>query len=195
MDILHDASDTAVLTLTPDPSYFDYMLYPVDSYVDTNFFRTYQLGPGEEVLVTGLLWAHPGSPQITPIVRVGHVAAFPVDKINLDTGPEGAVLIEVLSFGGLSGSPAFIHLPDWRRGDYGRGELLTLGGSRGLTAGNFLLGTVQGRFETQEPRRYSTEPLNVGITAVIPAARIVDILNYPAFIEERAQMVREKNAE
>src|SRR6266540_5031294 len=46
----HDDSDTAVLTLTPtpDPSVFDFMLYPADSYVDTEFFKTFQLGPGED---------------------------------------------------------------------------------------------------------------------------------------------------
>jgi hypothetical protein len=150
--LTHPNSDTAVFSIGQMPSHFDCLYYPADSYVDVDFFKTFQLGPGEEVLVTGLLWAHPGSPRITPIVRVGHVAGFPVDKIAMDTGAEGGVLIEILSFGGLSGSPAFIHLADWRRDDFGRGELLKLEGPRGLTGGNHLLGIVQGRFETQEPR-------------------------------------------
>jgi hypothetical protein len=194
--VIHPASDTAVLSVFPDPSYFDYWLLPADSYVDSTFFRKHQLTPGEEVVVAGLLWAHPGSPHITPIVRVGHIAGFPLDPVNLDTGAEGSVLIEVLSFGGLSGSPAFIHLGDFRREDHGRGELITLDGPTGVSGGNFLLGIVQGRFEKAEPdprRPWPTEPLNVGITAVIPAARITEILDSPDFVTERAERVKKLN--
>lgn len=193
---IHDASDTAVLSLTPNQSYFDYMHYPVDSHVGTEFFQKHQLTPGEDVLVTGLLWAHPGFPRIAPIARVGHVAGFPLDPINLDTGPEGGVLIEVLSLGGLSGSPAFLHLGDFRREDWGRGELLALQGPTGPTGGNWLLGIVQGRFEREDKdphRPWPSEPTNVGITAVIPAARIIEILNSDPFEQERLERVKKAN--
>jgi hypothetical protein len=192
----HPHSDTAVINVSDiDPAHFDFLHYPSKSYVDTDFFREHELTPGEEVIVMGLLWAHPGAPQITPIVRVGHVASFPVDDVNFDTGPEGAVLIEVLSFGGLSGSPAFLHLGDFRREDHGRGELLTLQGPVGPTGGNWLLGIVHGRFEQEDPARPHTEPLNTGITPVIPAARINELLDSDLMTNERADMAKKRNEE
>lgn len=189
----HPQSDTAVIEVHPDPRHFDFMHYPSQSYVNRAFFREHQMTPGEEVIVMGLLWAHPGAPQITPIVRVGHVASFPLDKVNLDTGPEGAVLIEVLSFGGLSGSPAFVHLGDFRREDHGRGELLSLQDPVGLTGGNWLLGIVHGRFEREDPAKPSSEPLNVGITPVIMAARINELLDSPDCSTVRSEMVKKLN--
>ncbi len=84
----HPASDTAVVRIDIPPT-VDYMLWPAGSYVNTEFFSTHQLTPGEEVIVTGLLWAHPGEPQITPIVRVGHVASFPPDKSKSRHSPRG----------------------------------------------------------------------------------------------------------
>ncbi len=188
----HPTSDTAVLRIDIDPAN-DFMIWPVESYVNTEFFAKHELTPGEEVIVTGLLWAHPGEPQITPIVRVGHVASFPIDRVNLDTGPEGAVLIEVLSFGGLSGSPAFLHLGDFRRENHGRGDLLTSDGPAGMNGGNWLLGIVHGRFEREDPGKPNSEPLNVGITPVIPAARIIELLSSEQLAEERQEIVDRKN--
>jgi len=189
----HPHSDTAVISVLPNPARFDYMHYPSLSHVDVDFFKKHKLTPGEKVVLMGLLWAHPGSPQITPIVRVGHVASWPQDKVNLDTGPEGAVLIEVLSFGGLSGSPAFLHLGDFRRDEWGRGDLLALQMPAGLTGGNFLLGIVHGRFERTDPNKPNSEPLNVGITPVIPAARINELLDSDYFREERQTIVEQMN--
>jgi len=187
----HPASDTAVVRIDIPPA-IDFMLWPAESYVNTEFFAKHELTPGEEVIVTGLLWAHPGEPQITPIVRVGHVASFPIDRVNLDTGPEGAVLIEVLSFGGLSGSPAFLHLGDFRRENHGRGDLLTLDGPTGPTGGNWLLGIVQGGFE-EHPTNPESARRNVGITSVIPAARIDELLHSEQLAEERQEIVDRKN--
>jgi hypothetical protein len=189
----HDFSDTAVIRVDLDPTHFDFMHYPSDSYVNREFFAKHQMTPGEEVVVMGLLWAHPGSPTITPIVRVGHVASYPLDEVNLDTGPEGAILIEVLSIGGLSGSPAFLHLGDFRREDWGRGELLALQGSTGPTGGNWLLGIVHGRFEHEKAGKPKSESLNVGITPVIPAARINELLDGPYFVQQRSVKVSELN--
>jgi hypothetical protein len=187
----HPYSDTAVIRVDLDPRHFDFMHYPSKSYVDREFFAKHEITPGEEVIVMGLLWAHPGAPQITPIVRVGHVASWPLDDVNLDTGPEGAILIEVLSFGGLSGSPAFLHLGDFRREDHGQGELLALQDPVGATGGNWLLGIVHGRFEREDPGKPNSEPLNVGITPVIPAARIDELLD--SLADERSEMAKKLN--
>lgn len=189
----HPLSDCAAIRVDIDPFHFDYMHYPAKSYVNSEFFETHQVTPGEEVIVMGLLWAHPGRPQITPIVRVGHLAAFPLDPVNLDTGPEVAALVEVLSIGGLSGSPAFIHLGDFRREDYGRGELLALQGEVGPTGGNWLLGIVHGRFVHEDPRKPQSESLNVGITPVIYASHIDELLQSERMTKERDAVVKEKN--
>lgn len=189
----HPESDTAVISVGLPYEVFDCTHYPSQSIVDGPFFADWQVTPGEEVVLPGLLSVHPGITSMQPIVRVGNVAALPLDPVSMETGDEHAYLIEVRSFGGLSGSPAFLHIADTRRGDWGKGAARLVEGEAGPAGQNFLLGIVNGWFPNHEPESQARHALNTGITAVTLAKRIEDILDSNGFAQAREDMVKEAN--
>jgi hypothetical protein len=108
MWVCHETADVAVLPLALNMNTFDYLYYPIRNGATAEFIKRHSVTPGEAVFITGLLISHPGKSRVLPIVRVGNIAAFPADPINLLTGHDSAYLVEVRSLGGLGGSPAFV---------------------------------------------------------------------------------------
>lgn len=189
--LVHPTADVAVLPLAPDRAIYDYLYYPAHGGATEEFRREHHVGPGEELLITGLLIDHPGESRIMPIVRVGNIAAIPEDPVELSTGPDHVVLAEVRSIGGLSGSPAFVHLPDWRRDEEGR--LGQLADGRGLAGQNYLLGLVHGfyRIDDNDPDGITAGidgQVSGGISVIIPIERVLDIIDSPALVEQRDQL-------
>ena len=180
--------DVAVLPLALNQHTFDYLYYPVRHGATAEFIKQHSVTPGEDVFITGLLISHPGKSRVLPIVRVGNIAAFPEDPITLLTGQDSAYLVEVRSLGGLSGSPAFVHLlpaHDETRGDTGQVTV-----PAGATRRTYLMGLVHGFFPTAENDpdgigEWAQEPLNTGISVVVPLARVLDIIDSPEFVEAR----------
>lgn len=193
----HPTADVAILPHAPDQSQFDYLYYPAHGGATTQFIDEHKVGPGEEVLITGLLVHHPGQTQILPIVRVGNIAAFPTDPILIGGQLERAVLVEMRSIGGLSGSPAFIHLPDWRRDEEGNLRVLRVGEE--MQAGpNYLMGLVHGVYNSKrnDPDDIGTdEPLNTGISVVVPLEKILDLIDSPERQKEREMLKRRLESE
>jgi hypothetical protein len=190
--IRHPVADVAILPIAPDQRIYDYLHYSLSRSATKEFMAEKFVGPGEEVVITGLLTYHPGTTRILPIVRVGNIAALPDEPVSLVTGPDDAVLVEVRSIGGLSGSPAFVHMPEMRRDRDGvrvwlpdeRQPESALGGS------NYFLGVVHGYPLTQQNDpdgigNASPEPLNTGITVVVPVEKVLELVDDPAFVALR----------
>jgi hypothetical protein len=153
-----------------------------------------RIAPGDEVFFCGLFSEHPGRSRSQPIVRWGNVSMMPGEKVRVATPGGGgrlidAYLIEARSWGGQSGSPAFVFfppdrelgfldLPSWEEGDPGSGGRLIAG------AYPMLLGVVQGHFDIQQDVSFKSEfntgeahvNVNAGIAVVIPAQKVIDIL-------------------
>ncbi len=192
----HPVADVAILPLAPDMSVYDYLHWPVSAAATRDFIDGGHYGPGEEVLITGLLTFHPGRTRVLPIVRVGNIAALPEDPVALCTGDDIATLIEVRSIGGLSGSPAYLHMPEFKRDQEGkRVALPDKADPPGAKGGpNRLLGVVHGYplVSQDDPDKMwtSSEPLNTGITAVVPVERIIELVNDPDLVEERDNLTQ-----
>jgi hypothetical protein len=62
---------------------------------------------GEEIFIVGTFIGRVGERRNIPIVRVGNVAALPVEPIDYASPRDPAYLIETRSLGGISGSPVF----------------------------------------------------------------------------------------
>jgi len=197
MWVCHETADVAVLPLALNMNTFDYLCYPVRNGATAEFIKRHSVTPGEDVFITGLLISHPGKSRVLPIVRVGNIAAFPGDPINLLTGQDSAYLVEVRSLGGLSGSPAFVHLLPIPAGD--KSDVRTAAGGIGTAGRTFLMGLVHGFFPTTEndPNEiggWAQEPLNTGISVVVPLERVLDIIDSPAFVEQREAAKTRLNA-
>jgi hypothetical protein len=147
---------------------------------------------GDEVFTVGLFRKHVGDSRNEPIVRVGNIAAMPVDPIHTELfGDMRVILIESRSIGGLSGSPVFIHMGFIRwRGDQVQ-----------QAAGRYpfmFLGLVHGHWDVKEseidtaPGADATfvEGINTGIGIVVPAEQILGAIT--PYLEAQAEVIRQQ---
>jgi hypothetical protein len=129
---------------------------------DKKAFEKRYIREGDEMFFVGLFPQFYGTNENLPICRFGHIAMLPGESIPTELGPAQFYLMEAVTFGGNSGSPAFFYFPSrWR----GRPLI------NGIPRKPFLLaGVVKGYFHNLN----STE--NVGVTLVVPAYYLHDLL-------------------
>jgi hypothetical protein len=109
------AIDIAVVPDSLDPSIYDIAPFQVDSEKWLKALEAFgDAGPGDEVCVVGLYTTHYGHARNAPVVRIGHIAALPEEKVMTDVGYVHAYLIECHSIAGLSGSPVYLSVPKMR---------------------------------------------------------------------------------
>jgi hypothetical protein len=171
-----------------------------------------QVGPGDDVFFTGLFSSHQGRSRNIPIMRVGNIAAMPEEKISTLFGLIDAYLVEARSIGGLSGCPVFLHIDPT---GLIRASIEYLGDTHTF----FLLGLMHGHFDEMSIRsdteelsirsdteelsiRSDTEELliedsfggkavNIGIAVVVPATKILEVLDQPSEIKRRKEIENE----
>jgi hypothetical protein len=184
--------DLAVYDWQP-PSKVDVWPFPLDQAITPTLIAREGIGLGDDVFVVGLFSRRAGKARNIPIIRVGNIVAMPEEPIETGTGLQDAYLIELLSIGGLSGSPVFTYLGGIRR-EYPIGGELTLTPYPGAI---HLLGLVHGHWNLASEEQIDAvrdnldggERVNMGVAIVVPIARLLEILEYPEVIaaRERAQ--------
>jgi len=150
------------LEITTNPTY---------TAVTHDVIRKNGIGIGDEVFITGLFSEHYGRKRNLPIIRTGNIAMMPEDPVQTDYGLMMAYLIELRSIGGLSGSPVYVHL-QWADPKHKRtGHIL------------YWLGMIHGHWNVGEetsidiPIHDKGQQLNTGIGVVVPAYKILEILD------------------
>jgi hypothetical protein len=197
--IFHEDSnvDVAVLHWEP-PSTVDVWPFPLKQAVTPALIAREGIGLGDDVFVVGLFSRRAGQARNIPIVRVGNIVAMPEEPIETGTGLQEAYLIELLSIGGLSGSPAFTYLGGIRRECLGgiprvfptEMTLTTRAGAihlLGLVHGHWNLASAE-RVDAVRDALDGGERVNMGIAIVVPITRLLEILDYP-----EARAAREKS--
>ena len=102
--------DIAVITYLPNENKFDFTLLP-DEYLTTQEeYKNLKISEGSEVFFIGLFTPYLGSERNYPVVRFGHVALFPDEKMLINGKQQNLYLIEAGAYGGNSGSPVFFCL-------------------------------------------------------------------------------------
>jgi hypothetical protein len=152
--------------------------------VTSEVIAEHQIGPGDDVFTAGVL----GETLNRPIARTGTIAAMPAEPIETRGGSLPAYLVEARSIAGLSGSPVFVQLAPWR--------ILPNGDVRQTTGRtHYFLGVMQGIFHTSDaidiasPDDLSPPDMNAGIGVVVPAQRVLEMMNMPKFKNEREKIV------
>jgi hypothetical protein len=84
------------------PAEYDHVVVPVSRCATQEILRQLEVGPDDEVFITGLFAYHHGNQRNIPIVRVGNIACLNEEKIHTtDFAEIDAYLIEARSIGGL----------------------------------------------------------------------------------------------
>ena len=192
--------DLAVLSFDSSPnSNLHFQPVPIDNFLDESMAWD-EIGPGDELLITGLFHKHSGIQKNYPIVRSGIIAAMPSEPLVDDkTKAEyHAFLAEVRSIGGLSGSPVFVvYRPqaakvgkDSRGDSVIRREVPVLMPKR-----YYLLGLIRGHWDMEKDTSDSASgesgAINMGIAAVTPSAEIRRVLMSEALTSERDERTKE----
>ncbi len=186
----HESSDISVYALTEELEGCDVRYLPIARLATDEYVRQVDIRAGDEIFHVGMFHGHPGRARIQPVVRFGHIALMPDEKIEVDIGNAqtmlvNAYLVDAVSMGGASGAPVFVFFPDDRRDGsvmnlirhHSHGSFDALPPEQPVTESAKLLGVIQGYYEREifdAKNRHLI--INQGIGVVIPASAIVELL-------------------
>ena len=142
------------------------------------------IGIGDEIVAIGLFTRFSGAHQHFPIVRTGNLAMLPAERIPVKGfDPMEAYLVEGRSIGGLSGSPVWVR----QTVNFGmkddKGKFFPFSG---LGHGYFL-GLLHGHWEVPATfeNTEGAEAVNMGVSIVVPARKILEVINHPELVAMR----------
>lgn len=184
----HASTEVAVALLRTSAP-IDHVLIAIDQFELDAKVAEHAVAIGDEVFFVGLFSEHPGIERNQPIVRFGNISLMPDEKLLVNLGDSTAriraYLVEARSWGGHSGSPAFVYFPPDRFGN---------SFSVGLTLPIFLLGLVQGHYDIKSDVRFFGDvgtgevSMNAGIAAVVPAQDLHDLLMSEDVVAQRDEL-------
>jgi hypothetical protein len=145
-----------------------------------------KIGPGEEIAVIGLFRSHHGIDKAIPVVRVGHISVMREEPVHTKyCGYIDAYLVEVMSIGGLSGSPVFVSMPPMR--------IVDLKVQMTDAKQFYLLGLMHGHFDIRnlnedavsDGEQDALGSINTGLGVVVPVEKIIETMMQPGLSEMR----------
>ncbi len=167
----------------------------------SDLLKEKKVGPGDEVFFSGLFTAFPGVKRAEPVIRFGTISMMPNEPVPIENADKSishveAFLVEARSWGGQSGSPAFVFFPPTRQPGFLEMANIEEGSDGGLlipdAAMPQLLGLVHGHFNLKADVAFTGDvygtafvPVNAGIAVVIPAQKIMDTLMDEELAEDR----------
>lgn len=185
----------AAVCVWPFGDDYDTDYIPTDAFVASEQNREYLgIGIGDECFNIGLFVLAHGQHLNTPICRYGTIAMTPGDRIGTKAyGEIEAYLTEARSLPAVSGSPVIVRESlTWpvRIPRANSTDASTYPTSSGAF---YLLGLNHGHFEADENRwreiYFGEGDVNIGLSVVVPARLVLEILNQPALADLRAEVV------
>lgn len=163
-------------------------------------------GLGDEVFCPGLFYPYEGTERNTPVVRIGNIAAMlnADAPVSTEHGLMDAYLIDGRSLHGQSGAPVFVNIDKTTVKDLIPSFLSKLSrvtvhvgedGEKFRREAPFFifLGLLYGFFPFN--LKNPAESINAGLSVVVPAYRICDLLESSNIVEEEINQVREMKIE
>jgi hypothetical protein len=181
--------DAAVAPILLQPDMYDIAHVPTRDFCKEEFITARDVGVGEELFYPSLLIHRRGLHRNHPVMRFGTLAAMPVEPVQTMSGPIKAYLMEGRSIGGHSGAPVFINFMAPR--NYYADKPIMLPHPNQSQAYR-LLGLMRGYMKAKDTGEYFTDDpatedlwINSGISTIIPAAEINDILMQDELVRQR----------
>lgn len=173
---------------------FETTYIPSEMILTEEIRKQFFVGIGDQCYTVGLFRFLAGKKRNLPIVHTGNIALLPEDeKIPVSDWDDltekktkyvNGYLVESQSMAGLSGSPVFVRYTiPYPITTPKKKQLL----SRAYSYNLFLLGLWQGSWQAPASEIYRPGKPNVpvGIGVIMPATRIVDVLELPELVEKR----------
>jgi hypothetical protein len=194
--------DISVCPIIPTLEFnnMDHEWFPVEAFADAGIIKQEAIDIGNDVFFVGLFKMNAGKKKNIPIVRVGNIAAMPEEPIKMNTTrgvrTADAYLVEARSMGGVSGSPAFVALPAVSGHGIEEADKQNMVRLRPELEFYFM-GIVQGHYDEKintaddaadqdiVDKSVATGIVNVGIGIVVPADKILEVINQPSQVEMR----------
>lgn len=191
--------DLAVLPFEPPVDWAPGLL-STDTFLDESCeIEGWPIYPGDEAIFFGRFVNHEGHQRNKPVVRFGNIAMLP-DRdalICIGNHEQLAFLVECRSLSGFSGSPAFVSLATrrWMGGITKSGLSPSIPKFLGVDCAH--LPFWSGVCKHKDPRTRLPEmwsETNSGMAVVIPAWRLLNLINLEHLVKERQREEEEVGA-
>lgn len=194
-----EGDDLAAMPIKAVDGKFQWFSIGVEKFITHDILDDNRIGLGDEVFLVGRLVTTPGRQRNTPVIRFGNLSmmADPKEPVTLESGHEQeCFLVECRSLSGFSGSPVFIDTTGVRV--YGdripKAPQLAPPNTVQTISDMYcqwLLGVDCSHIPLWKPvyegkckTDYRVEA-NTGIACVIPAWRILELLNDEDLVKAR----------
>ena len=192
-----DGDDLAALPVDLPLKEFRYVCVGTGIFMSKEMVNALTISPGDEVYMIGRFVGVDGEQKNTPAVRFGNIAMLPSEPIMNKYGHlQESFLVDCRSVPGYSGSPVFLILfPQMPRPPFFETSVGQVYDSR--RHGPFLLGIDWLHLNNYEevlssdqrtpisPRQWVKS--NTGMAEVIPAWRLLELLDLPEFKMQKKQ--------
>lgn len=169
--------DAAVMNAGTLADNVDFTVLHKSKAVTKLMLKNREVAEGDEIFMNGLFVKHSGNKRNQPIVRTGNIAAVSKERIISKVyGTIEALLIEARSMGGLSGSPVFVYVGERHLGEKNDDFVI-------IEKEIKWLGIAQGHWDIIDEK---SDPVNMGISLVVPAHNVMKIINSNHFKRQRA---------
>lgn len=174
--------DLAAIPFAPDQAAYLYKAADLSLVPTDEETRSIQLSEGADVFFAGLFTPFVSESANIPIVRFGRVALSTSEPIPWGGFKRHLLLVECASYGGNSGAPVFFYLGSERN----PGQLVA--GAPELKLAGVMMGAYQDirPVQTVGTSAVPVSTANMGIAAVVPAAKVRELVNCPALVQQRA---------
>jgi hypothetical protein len=184
----NEADEAVAVDCLPDTKSVDFKTIPTSMFVDDAILKSSDVEEGDSLYFIGLLAQFYGVNRNYPVVRRGTLAMMTNENVPSPAGPQKLFIAELQSWPGNSGSPVFLSLGGLRHGGLALGENLKF------------LGILLGDFVNKIPANVVGGPAvqlgpedaaNVGVSLIIPATSLTEVLNSPEAQAYRDNTVRQ----
>lgn len=188
----------------------DMLGFPSKMLLSVEELKTRNVGVGDRCYAVGLFRLLQGSKRNVPIVHSGNIALMAGEELvpvadwsaphSLKTRLVEAHLIEMTNLRGLSGAPVFVAPTIWTVGPRAgydeagspqiQGRILIGGYDPSIK----LLGIWSSSWDAKPPSiamEYGDGRVPLGIGSVVPASKLLDLLNDPRVVERRVTWHRQ----